>query len=147
MIEAAAKSKLVKMKKEQEDRIQSLKVQEISSIEKAQAIEANYDNIDKARLVVNSAIANGIDWEDLKELVKFEKSRNNPIASLIVQLKLDINTIILDLPGWDDDGNEKKIRVPIDVSMTAYQNARKYYQTKKQLKKKVIKTKVLFLCK
>ena len=141
MIEAAAKSKLVKMKKEQEDRIQSLKVQEISSIEKAQAIEANYDNIDKARLVVNSAIANGIDWEDLKELVKFEKSRNNPIASLIVQLKLDINTIILDLPGWDDDGNEKKIRVPIDVSMTAYQNARKYYQTKKQLKKKVIKTK------
>ena len=34
MIEAAAKSKLVKMKKEQEDRIQSLKVQEISSIEK-----------------------------------------------------------------------------------------------------------------
>ena len=75
MIEAAAKSKLVKMKKEQEDRIQSLKVQEISSIEKAQAIEANYDNIDKARLVVNSAIANGIDWEDLKELVKFEKSR------------------------------------------------------------------------
>ena len=34
----------------------------------------------------------------------------------------------------------KKIRVPIDVSMTAYQNARKYYQTKKQLKK-VIKTK------
>ena len=35
----------------------------------------------------------------------------------------------------------KNINVDIDVSMTAYQNARKYYQTKKQLKKKVQKTK------
>ncbi len=141
IIEAAAKSKLIKMKREQEDRIESLKIQEISSIEKAQAIEANCDNIDKARLVVNSAIANGIDWDELKELVDFEKSRNNPIASLIVQLKLDSNTIVLCLPGWDDDGNVKMIRVDIDVSMTAYQNARKYYQTKKQLNKKVMKTK------
>ena len=47
-IEAAAKSKLMKMKKEQEDRIDSLKIQEITSIEKAQAIEANFDSIDKA---------------------------------------------------------------------------------------------------
>ena len=142
-IEAAAKSKLTKMKKEQEDRIDSLKIQEITSIEKAQAIEANFDSIDKARLVVNSAIANGIDWDELKELVEFEKSRSNPIASLIVKLSLESNTIVLKLPSWDNDGNPKSIHVDIDVSMTAYQNARKYYQTKKQLKRRCKKLRKL----
>ncbi|CAN0467176.1 unnamed protein product, partial [Hapterophycus canaliculatus] len=42
-------------------------------------------------MVVRSALANGMDWQDLDELVKAETANGNPIASLIHDLRLDRN--------------------------------------------------------
>lgn len=42
-------------------------------------------------MVVRSALANGMDWQDLEDLVKAETANGNPIASLIHELRLDRN--------------------------------------------------------
>lgn len=44
-------------------------------------------------MVVRSALANGMDWQDLEELVKAETANGNPIASLIHELRLDRNQV------------------------------------------------------
>lgn len=44
-------------------------------------------------MVVRSALANGMDWQDLDELVKAETANGNPIASLIHELRLDRNQV------------------------------------------------------
>lgn len=43
--------------------------------------------------MVRSALANGMDWQDLDELVKVEIANGNPIASLIHELRLDQNKV------------------------------------------------------
>lgn len=42
-------------------------------------------------MVVRSALANGMDWQALDDLVKAETANGNPIASLIHELRLDTN--------------------------------------------------------
>lgn len=42
-------------------------------------------------MVVRSALANGMDWQNLDELVKAETANANPIASLIHELRLNRN--------------------------------------------------------
>lgn len=44
-------------------------------------------------MVVRSALANGMDWQDLEDLVKAETAIGNPIASLIHELRLDRNKV------------------------------------------------------
>lgn len=44
-------------------------------------------------MVVRSALANGMDWQALDELVKAETANGNPIASLIHELRLDRNQV------------------------------------------------------
>lgn len=47
----------------------------------------------KALMVVRSALANGMDWQALDELVRAETANGNPIASLIHELRLDRNQV------------------------------------------------------
>ena len=44
--------------------------------------------------MIRSALANGMDWQDLEELVKAEAANGNPIASLIHELRLDRNKVV-----------------------------------------------------
>lgn len=44
-------------------------------------------------MVVRSALANGMDWQDLDDLVQAETANGNPIASLIHELRLDRNKV------------------------------------------------------
>ena len=141
MAEKTANSKLQKMSAQQEQRIRKLQEEQSTSIAKAQAIEMNADDIEKVRLVINSALANGLDWGELKELVKMEQARHNPIAMLVAHLKLDQNAVALKLPTFDDEGNEYAVVVDINVSLSAYKNATKYFSAKKSIAKKTEKTK------
>lgn len=50
-------------------------------------------------MVVRSALANGMDWQDLDELVKAETANGNPIASLIHELRLDRNQVCSVMAG------------------------------------------------
>lgn len=84
-------------------------------------------------------------WDDIKLLVKTAKDNNDPIASSIKQLKLNTNHITLllkdpydhgsDSDSEKDDDSEsvsdkrddilKPMMVDIDLSLTAFANARR----------------------
>ena len=62
---------------------------------KAQLIELNVDLVEKACLVIRSAIANAMDWSDIELLVKDAQAREDPVAMAIHGLKLKTNEITL----------------------------------------------------
>jgi len=110
--EQAAKDKLVKVKHEQELRIQGLE-QELEKLQQqAQVVELNADSVEKALQVINSALDSGMDWEQLLQLIEVEQNENhNPIALLIYQLELEHDAMVLELPTAEyvmgvDDGDE-----------------------------------------
>lgn len=93
--EEAALKKLEAVRKEQESRVQSLLNQQITNVRKAQLIELNLQMVDAAITIIRNAVASQMDWQDLNDLVKEEKRRENPIAMIIDKLKLETNQLTL----------------------------------------------------
>ena len=55
----------------------------------------NLDLVERASLVIRSAVANAMDWGDIELLVKDAQARGDPIAMAIQGLKLKTNEITL----------------------------------------------------
>jgi len=51
--------------------------------------------VDKAILVVRSAVANQIAWDEIHTIVKEAQTRGDPVASSIKGLRLDTNHITM----------------------------------------------------
>ena len=101
--EKSVHTKLENMKELQKQRVLSL-VKESDTYEKhALAIECNVENVQNAILVVNSLLANGMEWEQMNDVVQQEKKNGNPIALMISALNLDTNTMYLLLPKDDEE--------------------------------------------
>ena len=62
---------------------------------KATLIELNYDLIERACLVIRSAVANSMDWSDIELLVKDAQTRGDPVAQSIHGHKLYSNRITM----------------------------------------------------
>lgn len=62
---------------------------------KAQLIELNVDLVERACVVIRSAVANAMDWGDIELLVKDAQAREDPVAMAIHALKLKTNEITL----------------------------------------------------
>lgn len=146
--EKAAMKKLDNVKKDHEKRINELQKEQETDIVRGQLIELNLDLVDQAILVVRSALANQIDWTEIKQLVKEAQLNGDVVAKAIAGLKLDTNhiTLLLHDPyvgeGGDDENYTplKPLKVDIDLSLSAYANSRKYFEKKKQAAKKEQKT-------
>jgi predicted ribosome quality control (RQC) complex YloA/Tae2 family protein len=76
-------------------------------------MQRHVDIVGQALAIVNSAVANHLDWSQLTQLVKDEKRRGNAVAQLIHELRLDKNEIVLMLyddtdqgDGGDDDDDD-----------------------------------------
>ncbi|XP_013398422.1 nuclear export mediator factor Nemf [Lingula anatina] len=136
--------KLENVKKDHEKRLETLQKEQEQDIRKAELIEINLDLVDRAILVVQSAVANQIDWDEIKDLVKEAQLQGDPVAIAIKALKLDTNhiTMLLSNPYAIPDSDEeeedeessenlKPLKVDIDLGLTAYANARKYYDMKR----------------
>lgn len=93
--EEGALKKLEAVRKEQENRVQTLLNQQITNVRKAQLIELNLQMVDAAITIIRNAVASQMDWQDLHDLVKEEKRRENPIALIIENLKLETNQLTL----------------------------------------------------
>jgi len=98
-------------------------------------------------------ISSGIGWSDIKRMVKEERKRNNPFASLIYSIDFEKNTVSLMLDAVDEaDENSLQIddhylgnfdqvmRVEIDLSISAQLNIKKYFEIRKKSHQKEIKT-------
>ena len=53
--------------------------------------------MDKAILIVNSAIANQIDWSEINNIVKEAQAQGDQVACAIATLKLETNHITMNL--------------------------------------------------
>jgi len=153
--EKAAVKKLENVKKDHENRIKSL--QEIQDLDrkKGEFIEMNSDIVNNGIKVVNSAIANQIPWDQIKEIIKEATDNGDPVASRIKQIKLEVNHIVMQLTDpyahlnqdYEDDSDESEktstpseLLVEIDLDLTAQANARKYFVQKKSAAVKERKT-------
>lgn len=75
----------------------------------AALIEYNLTAVDAAINAVREALASGLDWRELGQMIKAERRAGNPVAGLIDSLALEKNKITvvlensLDEDGQDDD--------------------------------------------
>ncbi|KAJ1969600.1 hypothetical protein H4R35_006096 [Dimargaris xerosporica] len=191
--EEAAAKKLDGIRQEQMGRIKSLEQAQVTNVHKANLIHQNQELVDQAIAVIRSAVASGMGWKDIEDLVAQERGHANPVAQAIHSLKLKTNRIVLALreqtpaaeedqdsdngfssPSEDDlfaseddedDAEEKGQQlhrskrnpvskpssrrvvsedsptlVEVDTYLTAFANAQRYFDVKKQSAAKHEKT-------
>ena len=143
--ENSALERLEKIKKDQSKRVKGLEIEMERVKEHAELVEMHADDVDKALGVINSALASGMDWDSLEELVEVEKANMNPIALLIKRLELDKDEIVLSLPdtmSWDQDSGDAPPIADVSISLkeSAYGNARNMYDKYRISKEKASKT-------
>jgi hypothetical protein len=92
-----------------------------------------------------------MDWNELERLVKEEKKRGNPVARIIVLLKLDSNQITVALSDgmchmtataeqMAADPDMRPVKIDIDLALPPYANAAVYFTNKKKSVAKEVKT-------
>ena len=95
-----------KVREDNQKRVQTLVDAEDKARKMAVLIEQNAELVDTVIKVIHGYLARQIDWTELAELVKQEKKKGNPIASVIHKLKLDQNSIVVLLYTPDDKFDE-----------------------------------------
>ncbi|XP_018801731.1 PREDICTED: nuclear export mediator factor NEMF homolog [Bactrocera latifrons] len=149
--EREALKKLSNVKNDHAKRLDNLtKSQEVDK-QKAELITCNQELVEHAIAAVQSLIASQMSWPDIEKVVKEAQADDDPIAGAITKLKLEINHISLRLSDpykneEDDDNNEDStdglptLVVDVDLALSAWANARKYYDLKRYAAKKEQKT-------
>ncbi|XP_075138701.1 ribosome quality control complex subunit NEMF isoform X2 [Leptodactylus fuscus] len=172
--EKQALKKLENVRKDHEQRLESLNLAQEIDKAKGELIEMNLNIVDRALQVVRSALANQIDWTEIGVIVKEAQAQGDPVALAIKELKLTTNhiTMLLKNPYTlseeeEDEEEEEKPEinepkgkkkkgknkqqpkktqknkptlVDVDLSLSAYANAKKYYDHKRHAAKKTQKT-------
>ncbi|KAI7818715.1 fibronectin-binding protein A N-terminus-domain-containing protein [Gamsiella multidivaricata] len=152
--EEHAQKKLDSVRMEHFGRVRGLEEAQQMNVMRAELIEANLEMCDQAIMIIRNAVATGMDWKDLADLVDEEKRHGNPIALMIDSLKLESNNVCVVLSDPYDEEEEKQdqdedqedqeaedrhqpkakptVLIDLDIYLTAFANARKYYDVKKQ---------------
>ncbi|KAK3255736.1 hypothetical protein CYMTET_35094, partial [Cymbomonas tetramitiformis] len=143
----AVLSKVDKIRLDQEKRAHQLAAAATKKDRQAQLIEYNLPQVDAAINAVNTALASGMNWEELKLMVKAERKAGNPVAGLIHEMSFERNSITLLLSNTLDDAEEEEMTRPVetvevDLSLTGYANAESYFTAKKRDAEKQSKTEV-----
>ncbi|XP_071961778.1 ribosome quality control complex subunit NEMF-like [Antedon mediterranea] len=154
--ERAAFKKLDNVKKDHDKRIAQLQTNQEADKRKAELIEVNLTLVDQAIQIVRSAIANQIDWTEIKGIINEAQIQGDPVAMAIKNIKLDTNHITMSLrdpfeiiEDDEDEDKEKKdkksenskpMKIDVDLGLSAYANARKYFDLKKHSKMKETRT-------
>ncbi|CRL06269.1 CLUMA_CG019098, isoform A [Clunio marinus] len=155
--EREALKKLSNVRQDHAQRLEELaKVQQIDR-KKAELITRNQVLVDSVIYAMRALLAKQLSWLDIKDLIKERQEQNDRICSLIKRLKLETNQITLKLSDPfanlddeededDDDQREEDehklddMEVDIDLGLSAYSNATRYYDQKRGAAKKEQKT-------
>eukprot|EP01127_Copromyxa_protea_P022660 TRINITY_DN8259_c0_g1_i2.p1 TRINITY_DN8259_c0_g1~~TRINITY_DN8259_c0_g1_i2.p1 ORF type:complete len:1045 (-),score=329.71 TRINITY_DN8259_c0_g1_i2:172-3051(-) len=137
--------KLDKVREDHTKRIQGLEAQVEKWNHYAQLIEQNIEAVDECIDAIRVSLAHQIDWSQLNNYIKEERNAGNPLALMIHKLKLQENKITVLLFDKYLAEDEEAYDLPtepvdIDVSLSAYANARAYYQQRKNAHEKTSKT-------
>ncbi|XP_040056386.2 ribosome quality control complex subunit NEMF [Gasterosteus aculeatus] len=167
--EKQALKKLENVKRDHEQRLEALhQTQEVDRI-KGELVEMNLPVVERALQVVRSALANQVDWTEIGVIVKEAQAAGDPVACAIKELKLQTNhiTMLLKNPYISEEDQEEEEKkevveekgkknknkdkgqklqrnkptlVDVDLGLSAYANAKKYYDFKRTAEKKEHKT-------
>lgn len=159
--EREALKKLSNVRQDHAKRLQDLTKIQLVDRQKAELLTRNQVLVDNAIYAIRSALANQLSWTDIQALVKSAQANNDQVASCIRQLKLETNHIslyltdpyaILDEESSEDEDEDaeedleaeeaklKPLTIDVDLGLSAYSNATKYYDQKRGAAKKEQKT-------
>lgn len=149
--ERDALKKLSNVKRDHEKRLDDLGKWQVFDKNRAELITRNQTLVDNAILAIRSAIASQMPWPDIQNLVKTAQANKDPVASTIKRLKLETNNITMELSDpyaaaandeVEDEECEqlKPTLIDIDLAMSAYANATRYYDKKRMAAKKQQRT-------
>jgi nuclear export mediator factor NEMF len=94
--------------------------------------------VEEAIKAVNGLLMLGMDWGDIIRLIDLERGRGNPVAEIILSTNFPEQTIALGLrPDEDDEGEGQVLEIPVSLELSAYANARVYFEKKKSAAEKV----------
>ncbi|KAL0046515.1 hypothetical protein WJX82_002614 [Trebouxia sp. C0006] len=137
--EKAALAKLDRIKLDQGKRADDLERDAAEAESKAALIEYNLEAVDAAINAVREALASGLDWRELGQMIKAERRAGNPVAGLIDYLALEKNKITVVLENFldEEDADDEAMtrpatKVELDLDFNAYANARIHYEKRKQ---------------
>lgn len=158
--EREALKKLQNVKNDHEKRLTDLSRTQIVDKQRAELISRNQELVENAIFAIRSLIANQLSWPEIHDLVKQAQKKGDAVASIIRHLKLETNHISLmlsdpyasidnDSNSNDDDNDDddddpmnnlKPMTIDIDLALSAYSNATRYYDQKRNAAKKEQRT-------
>ncbi|EGT57102.1 hypothetical protein CAEBREN_19463 [Caenorhabditis brenneri] len=138
-MEKQALKKLENVEKDQKDRIEALQMTQEQREHMANRIILNQELVEKALLLIRSALANQFSWQTIEEMKKTAAKNGDPVAKSIDSFKFESNEFVMTLGDPYDDEAEI-LKVPIDISMNASKNAQRHFVDKKSAAEKVKKT-------
>jgi predicted ribosome quality control (RQC) complex YloA/Tae2 family protein len=137
----AVMSKVDKVKRDNERRLEELQNAEQLNLTKAQLIQDNLADVDAVIAVINSMLAQGMDWAQLRALVKSEQRTGNPVANLIRHLRMEQNCVTVLLSSRDEEDISKPmVEIEIDLALNARKNAQDYFDQRRKAVQKHEKT-------
>ncbi|ESN98868.1 hypothetical protein HELRODRAFT_66726 [Helobdella robusta] len=160
--ENTALKKLEHIKSDHVSRVQGLKEEQMEDMRRARLIQLNLPMVDQAITLIRHALAQQVDWTTLTQMVE-EAATDNQVLASIKALKLDVNHITMllkppqhmnedgdvdedvDMNSYlsnvtEDDLALKPMKIDIDLNWSAYANARRYFDMKRQAALKELKT-------
>lgn len=97
-MEKEALKKLDNVRKDQEGRVQALAECQEKNKLVAERIIVNKDLVERALLVIRSAIANQLTWDAIDEMREKAAKNGDVVAQSIKKLNLDSNQFVMRLP-------------------------------------------------
>ena len=139
------------MKQSHASQLSSLSREQEDNRRKAELLETHTAAVDAAIASINAELARGTDWRELQAIIKAEKEKRNPLALLVAGLRLEENTVTLSLshdlahlhPSFSYatcTPEQRPVKVDVDLSLSAFNNASQYYSAKKSKAAKQEKT-------
>ena len=100
----------------------------------AALIEYNLTAVDAAINAVREALASGLDWRELGQMIKAERRAGNPVAGLIDSLALEKNkmTVVLENSLDEDEQDDDAMTRPatkvcaFEIACTLLKMMKKY---------------------
>ncbi|UMM21694.1 hypothetical protein L5515_003267 [Caenorhabditis briggsae] len=138
-MEKQALKKLENVEKDQKGRIEALQLTQEQREHMANRIILNQELVEKALLLIRSALANQFSWQTIEEMRKSAAANGDPVAKSIDSFKFENNEFFMKL-GDPYDEEAELLKVPIDISMNASKNAQRHFVDKKSAAEKVKKT-------
>ncbi|KAF1763355.1 hypothetical protein GCK72_011621 [Caenorhabditis remanei] len=138
-MEKQALKKLENVEKDQKERIEALQLTQEQREHMANRIILNQDLVEKALLLIRSALANQFSWQTIEEMRKNAAMNGDLVAKSIDSFRFENNEFFMNL-GDPYDEEAELLKVPIDISMNASKNAQRHFVDKKSAAEKVKKT-------